>query len=461
MLRKTLASLPKTLDDTYARILRNIEEDYVEYVLKILQWLTFSNRLLQVKELAEVLAVDVEADPRFDPDRRLTEPKDILDMCSSLVTIETQLVVEDLGMTIRIIQGEVIRLAHFSVQEYLLSERIRTGPVSQYAISKESANLAIVETSLAYILHLRYPPSLIHQTVEEYPLARYAAESWSQHAAVAGSRSVIMETLIRELFTADSFPYMNWAILYDHNSGSITDSQEPPVSPLYYAVETGCVDVLREMFKENTDLYAGGGIPGSVLHLAIRRRDKNLIQFLISHGADFDSPHHTALEEAVQHNDPGIIELLLRSGAEVSKTGDSLLQNLIYRVAIDGDEVETNKPRYRLDDYENVPLRNPEACLKAILQSDPHRWTAEHFCEAYFEALAGAHGEGRTSAVRRLLNNTSSEVLDTIAERTTRFEIAIKLINDYREEVRRNLVGLGEPQAALAGTLIEPSSSIL
>lgn len=233
------------------------------------------------------------------------------------------------------------------MQEYLLSERIRTGPVSHYAISKGSANMAITETCLAYILHLRKPPSLIHQTVKEYPLARYAAESWSQHAEVAGPRSVIIKALSRELFTADSFPYLNWAILYDHNSGSTTDSPGPPVSPLYYAVETGCVDVAREMLERNIDVNLDGGNYGSVLNLAIRLRDKPLIQLLVSHGASkYGSSHGnlTVLEEALRQGDPGTIKMLLRS-----------------------------------------------------------------FCEAYFEALAEAHRLERTTTVHLLLDNTKCQ----------------------------------------------------
>lgn len=271
----------------------------------------------------------------------------------------------------------------------------------------------------------------------------------------------MMETLVRELFMADSFPYMNWAILYDHNSGSTTDSQEPPVSPLYYAVETGCIDVLREMFEENTDINAGGGIPASVLDLAIRLRDKDLIQFLISHGARFDSPHLSALEAALKHSDPGIVELLLRGGAEVSKPGGHLSRNLIYRLAIDSTEAETSESPDLLYNYGFNSIKSVEECLKVILQSNPHRWTEEHFCEAYFEALAGTYREEKINALSLLLDNTTAEVLDTIVERTTRFGNAIVLIKAYRQEARRNLVEIGEPQAALAETLAEPSSNIL
>jgi hypothetical protein len=59
-LRKTLKSLPRTLDDTYARILASINEAYSQDALRILQWLVYSTRPLLLEEVAEVVAVNTE-----------------------------------------------------------------------------------------------------------------------------------------------------------------------------------------------------------------------------------------------------------------------------------------------------------------------------------------------------------------------------------------------------------------
>ena len=60
MLRKSLATLPRTLDQTYDRILIAIGEEYSEYAMRILQWLTFSARPLSVEEVAERSAAEPE-----------------------------------------------------------------------------------------------------------------------------------------------------------------------------------------------------------------------------------------------------------------------------------------------------------------------------------------------------------------------------------------------------------------
>lgn len=86
-LEKTLGALPTTLDATYDRILTNIDEEYADDAIRVLQWLAFSARPMTVDEAAETLSICLDEDPRFDPDRRLRDPLDILVICSSLVSI--------------------------------------------------------------------------------------------------------------------------------------------------------------------------------------------------------------------------------------------------------------------------------------------------------------------------------------------------------------------------------------
>ena len=44
MMQATLRSLPRTLEDTYSRILLDIEEEYVRDAISVLRWLAFSAR---------------------------------------------------------------------------------------------------------------------------------------------------------------------------------------------------------------------------------------------------------------------------------------------------------------------------------------------------------------------------------------------------------------------------------
>jgi hypothetical protein len=134
-LTKALKALPKSLDETYEHILQTIDDEHHDDVLKVLQWLAFSARPVTLAEVAEALAMDCTNDhPQFDPDQRMQNPQDILSICSSLVTISSPTVTVNGGTETHnlSIKAEELRLAHFSVQEYLTGERIQNGPMVQF-----------------------------------------------------------------------------------------------------------------------------------------------------------------------------------------------------------------------------------------------------------------------------------------------------------------------------------------
>src|SRR5436190_14726529 len=87
MLRESLRSLPKTLEETYARILASIDEIYRNYAIRILQFLTYSKRPLTIQEAVDVIVVDPSGNPPFDSKLRMPEPQDIMRICSSLVSV--------------------------------------------------------------------------------------------------------------------------------------------------------------------------------------------------------------------------------------------------------------------------------------------------------------------------------------------------------------------------------------
>jgi hypothetical protein len=114
--------------------------------LNILQWLVYSARPLRIEEVVEVLATEPNSEPRLDPDRRFPEPHDILSICSGLTTTE---VATRKVIGIGTIEVEELKLAHFSVKEYLISDRVFE-EAKFYRIEEMSANTAISETCLAY-----------------------------------------------------------------------------------------------------------------------------------------------------------------------------------------------------------------------------------------------------------------------------------------------------------------------
>jgi hypothetical protein len=148
--RVILDELPETLDETYERVLRDINKANREHALRLLHCLTVAIRPLRVEELAEVLTVDFDGTgrdgiPRLNPNWRWADQHQaVLSTCSSLIAI-----VND-G------DSQVVQFSHFSVKEFLTSDRLAgsSGDVSRYHIVLDSAHTILAQACLGVLLRL-------------------------------------------------------------------------------------------------------------------------------------------------------------------------------------------------------------------------------------------------------------------------------------------------------------------
>ena len=124
--------------------------------MRILKWLTFSARPLLIEEVAEVVAIDVARDPAFDRDEVLEDPLEALNICSSLVTISTIQAKERLGPA-----QQIVNLAHYSVQEYLVSARLQKHErLSYFALSEVESHQYMTQLCCAYFLQFTMQPEV-------------------------------------------------------------------------------------------------------------------------------------------------------------------------------------------------------------------------------------------------------------------------------------------------------------
>ena len=168
--RRTLSTLPKTMDDTYLRILKGIPGEYQKEVRCVLHLLFVSFRPLTLKEVAEALAVDYEAEV-FDAENRLRDPRDILEMCSSLFSLHLRWSGFDISLE------SSLQFAHYSVQEYLVSNRIP----SEFGVEKIEAHRLATKIGLTYLLSFDKVP---RPAETDFPFLKYAATHWPDHALV-------------------------------------------------------------------------------------------------------------------------------------------------------------------------------------------------------------------------------------------------------------------------------------
>src|SRR5258708_7934548 len=176
-LEGALAELPETLDETYERTLRGIQEADWAFAHRVFQFVAVASRPLHIKELGELFAFDFNAGstPKFDEDSRLEDPADaVLSACTTLLSIV------DGGYGVR----NVIQFSHFSVKEFLTSTRLAemTDTISRrYHISMTPAHTLAALSCLGILLHLD-EDIITSDSLKDFPLAENAAEHWLDHA---------------------------------------------------------------------------------------------------------------------------------------------------------------------------------------------------------------------------------------------------------------------------------------
>ena len=164
--REALKNLPIDLDNTYDEAIWRIEsqnKEEVNLAKKVLCWISYAFRPLTVTEIQHGLAVkpgDVALDEEALPDK-----DDLVSLCAGLVTIDWE--------------SNIIRLLHYTTQEYFERIRMTRFPYAQTSITT---------TCLTYMSFNAFAEGCCHSDQEmkarlhKYPLLEYAAQHWGDHA---------------------------------------------------------------------------------------------------------------------------------------------------------------------------------------------------------------------------------------------------------------------------------------
>jgi ankyrin repeat protein len=323
-LRKSLASLPQTLDQTYDRILTAIREEDRVYAIRILQWLTFPERPLTIEEVAEVAAIDIQGEPIFDRDEVLIDPLEALDICSSLITVTGSAEKEE-NRDGRLADPRILSLAHYSVQEYLVSDRIKQGPANQYHMQEGEIHEAIMKGCIGYLNQFQGPISTAQFDISA--LAMYSAEFWVSHFEQAGDEKEDICRLALSVFSMDNPVYYSWLRLCDPELADLGQGPElerelnDMATPLYHAAKLGLEKTTELLLDQGADANAKGGYYGNALIAASDKSHVVVAELLINAGANVNSIHKlwgSPLCLAAENGDEAIAKMLIDAGADVN-----------------------------------------------------------------------------------------------------------------------------------------------
>ncbi|KAJ1716558.1 hypothetical protein NYO67_1217 [Aspergillus flavus] len=315
---ESLETIPKTLEETYQRILQDIPEDEKEDARSILTWLSFSLEPLRLETVAAVVG--------------FPHPEDVVETCTTyLVTVGPS--------------NGTLKLAHFSVKEFL----VVSDPIHWYQLTKNGGHMDIANRALDDLLDKT--EVLTEEAVHDLPLLKYAAAHWSGHLSEltdSDAKFRDLEKKINQLFEG-RIVYLNWRRVargsfrlssWDRGTAVV----EPPI---YLACEMGMQSVVERLlsqganpctrFNERYYIAHAFGAAAREGHLAIVQQLLGNIEISaeiaweIASYVDLDNVPHEEVED--------LLDLLLSTKVLYDKTANGcVLLNEDFVSAIAGNE---------------------------------------------------------------------------------------------------------------------------
>lgn len=272
---------------------------------QVLLWISFAVRPLMLTELCEALAVEPET--RELDDSNMPDEELLTSVCAGLVVIDKN--------------TEVVRLVHYSAQEYFKRIRSKKFPTAQMDIAR---------TCLTYLLFddFKEGPTLDeHEAVariRKHDLLYYAGTNWGRHAR--GPPEQTLQELALRFLASEEKLTSSVQITYFMEHWYRGESQRYPrtVNGLQTAAHFGLESTVNILLAQGSDIAAKDSDGENALHKAAEGGHEAVVRLLLKMGADIqaeDKSGWTALHKAATGGNRAVVLLLLENGAGVSYKG--------------------------------------------------------------------------------------------------------------------------------------------
>jgi ankyrin repeat protein len=361
--RTRLKNLPPGLDEAYKETVERIQNQApseVEKAMKVLTWICFSKWRMAPLEIQYAVAVEYEK-YKFD-ETNITCLDDLVSLCAGLVAVD--------------VETNVIRLEHYTTQEYFERNRLELFPYAEYQMTA---------TCVSYLFSdmcQRVPPLLfIHDVPFIYPyshseltLFRYADTNWSYHArnAYPETKKLIRDflelvgkifqneyalALLKRQYSVFHPLPINFAALLGLDKYIVDLLKHKPDedshdslcervgdgdgNALLLATHRGEINTAKVLLQHGWKVNATNVNCETVLHLATRKCQTSLNPLLLEHGADIehlDRCGRTPLLSAALHGESNSVMELLSLGAKTNVV-DIDNRNILHYAAKCGSKV--------------------------------------------------------------------------------------------------------------------------
>ncbi|KAL4882851.1 ankyrin repeat-containing domain protein [Aspergillus karnatakaensis] len=320
-IRKALATLPKGLEETYARCVDRISSSD-KYAMKVLKWVAFAIRPLHVEEMREAVVLNLEQTQWNDG---IFPQKDVLiGCCANLVVVDSS--------------DTCVRFAHSSVKRYLehcLGGEVNSEQPGFDYPTAEQGNLECGELCITYLSFLDFGLQLATGstragTVPVSSPALYAQQAISGHSRIArflfsrfAGQSCDISSLVRLMRTESSpdrtrYKFLDYAVA----NWALHTKQIQSMSATWERFQT-----LATSFNETWNFHpwlTGGRSRDSLIHglfsWAVSEQHEPLLALAIRAGSTahniWDLPlvgeSIPALHSACKRGHVGIVRFLLQ-----------------------------------------------------------------------------------------------------------------------------------------------------
>jgi hypothetical protein len=321
-------------------MLRSISEYNRADALMLLRWVTYAQSPRTLHELAEATIIEIPDETGVEGAvdmENLGGWADTLSVLTGLVTIQDEEEDREDGsrdrehidrrISTEISQDAKVRLAHFSVQEFLESTRILASDVDAFHLDPAREHSFLARSCLVYLHHYSSSTEKDNswKDFDVFPLVRYASKAWFYHTSFEQrdeSHVLAISLLTSEDGMRDSLaihqPDRSWKRSFE------TSAKRLHVNGLYYASYLGFGRIARRLLNKGVDVNAQGGHYGNALQAASYRGYTEIVQLLLGRGADVNAQggyFGNALYAASYSSHVEVVQLLLDRGADVNAEG--------------------------------------------------------------------------------------------------------------------------------------------
>jgi ankyrin repeat protein len=162
--------------------------------------------------------------------------------------------------------------------------------------------------------------------MKRFPLEDYAAKHFADHAEFGNVASQIANA-IDELLDEDKPHFPTWMSHISSSWWAEKFSGQLKASPLYHVVDLGFCGLAQHLvLKRPQDVVIRGGIHGTPMHAALRRRHAQVCQLLLPYCIDLeirDTNGETPLHVAVANGLLEVVQLIIGRGADINARDDN------------------------------------------------------------------------------------------------------------------------------------------